>query len=68
MKYTWWDAPAKDYTIKVYSNFDTTIKNWDDMNNLYSNILYTDSLNEPSEFTGNPFNLGDMIDTWSDRP
>ena len=27
-------------------------------------MLYTDGLTEPSELTGNNFELGDMLDSW----
>jgi len=49
----------------VYSKYDHIIQNYDDGLNPFSNKLYTDGYNTPSEFTGNPHSLGDMIDgTW----
>jgi len=41
--------------------------NIDDEANPFSNQLYTDSTNSPSEFTGNPYTIADMV-TGMDRP
>jgi len=41
--------------------------NADDPANTFGGQLFTDGVNSPSEFTGNPHSLGDMIDG-TDRP
>jgi len=66
VQYAWHGSPGNDYTVKVYSKHSHTIVNTDDAANTFESQLFTDGVNTPSEFTGNPFNVGDMVDT--DRP
>lgn len=61
VQYDWYDSPAKDYTIKVYSKHSHQILNYDDANAPVGGQLFTDGVNTPSEFTGNPYSPGDMI-------
>jgi len=63
VKYTWSASPGNDYTVRVYSKHDHTVMNRDDAENHYANQLFTDGVSTPSEFTGNPYNVGDMVDT-----
>ena len=35
--------------------------NYDDVENPYSNQLYTDGVSGPSEFAGSPYDMGDMV-------
>lgn len=37
VSYTWHGSPAKDYTVKVYSKHGTTLYNYDDDSNPFTN-------------------------------
>ena len=63
VRYQWHGSPFKDYTVKVYSPWDTEVEEHAD-GSIESNQLFTDGVTSPSEFTGNPFDLGDMIPSW----
>ena len=62
--YTWYGSPFHEYTIKVYSKFDTNLIKFDANGDIGPSIFYTDGINEPSEFTGNPYDLGNMVADW----
>ena len=62
--YDWHVSPFKDYTVKIYSKWTTEIKIYDDYANPVTNQLFTDGVNAPSEFTGNSYDLVDMIPSW----
>lgn len=56
--YTWNGSPHKDYTLKVYSQWDTQVTEDGTPNQLHADGQ------EPSEVSGNSFELGDMVDSW----
>ena len=66
VRYEWHGSPYKDYTVKVYSPFDMVVQEHANggRGSVTSNQLFTDGVTSPSEFTGNPFDLGDMIPSW----
>ena len=53
VQYNWVSSPETDFTLKVYSKHDTPIHAGDLSGP--TNMLYTDGVTQPSEFTGNPW-------------
>ena len=47
--------------MRVYSKHAHTVYNADDAAAPFANQLFTDGASTPSEFVGNPYNVGDMV-------
>ena len=59
VQYNWMNSPEPDFTLKVYSKHDTPIHAG--ALGGPTNMLFTDGVSEPSEFSGNGWTVDDMV-------